>query len=614
MKEEDIHIAQTIDAVAYYLKTADLSHIVFDVETRGLKVGSPLLGISLYDGKNFPLFVCVDGVIPGVPLDELRPLFAKYFPQPDVYGIGHNCKFDAMQFQAHGLEHPPICFDTLVAAHLINSEQRLQLEIRVKEDLDVTKKTFAEITGVKWERINWSDPDLVEKLAVYSCEDAYYTYKLYELYKEDLKKDGLEDLFYRVEIPLINTLVAMALRGVRINKGKLERMGMAIDAEMEELEFDIFDVSGSRFNINSSQQKAVVLYDQLGLPCLKTTPKGGRSTDSQTLEMLAEKGYTIAKMLVGYSELNKLQTGYVRAIPQILYPDGKLRAEFNSSGTATGRFSSSNPNLQNQPNNDKFPVRGAFIPSAGYKFAICDYSQIELRVMAHASKDAKMVEVFLAGGDIHGEVARALGISRKSAKVVNFGILYGMGKRKLAAMLGISEGEAGSIINNYHTVYHGYSYWSKKVEEFAQHNGYVRTMFGRIRRLPDATRGSSDMYFAAMRQGVNTMIQGAAADLIKVAMVRLYERFVEKRIDAHILLQVHDELVTEVAEAKSGRYYYMEEVGDIIREVMETSVKLIVPTPIDLKLVNNWAQMKDDSFLTLDRRMKKIEFPHYLFI
>jgi DNA polymerase-1 len=346
------------------------------------------------------------------------------------------------------------------------------------------------------------------------------------------------------------------------------------------------------FNMNSPKQKAEVLFDKLKLPQTKATKSGGRSTDAAVLEDLAERGYEIAQHMVDYSTLQKLDSGYIKAIPRLINEDGRLRCDFNSGGTKTGRFSSSNPNLQNQPNNDDYPIRASFIPADGYDLAGADYSQIELRMMAHAAQDRKLMDAFWNGEDIHGRVARDLGIPRKGAKVVNFGVLYGMGPDKLARTLGISSKEAASIVTGYESTYRGYARWKENTETFATKHKYVKTIFGRIRRLPDASNPRNrTAYFAALRQGVNTVIQGSSADLMKIAMCKVYNRFKRDNLDAHILLTVHDELLIEASNA------HIVEAYEVLVNEMESAVKLTVPIIAEGKICTNWSQMKDDDYV-----------------
>lgn len=331
----------------------------------------------------------------------------------------------------------------------------------------------------------------------------------------------------------------------------------------------------------------------MGLPVLKATKSGGRSTDSDVMEMLADKGYKIAEYFVKYSEIQKLNSGYIQSIPALVDRHNVLRGDLNSNGTKTGRFSSQNPNLQNQPNNHDFPIRRAFIPRPGMVFLNYDYSQLELRVMAHVSQDKHFLEVFRNGEDPHGDVARRLGIPRRDAKVVNFGVLYGMGSEKLAKTINVSTKEADKIINvDYLRTYAGFAAWKVQTENFVKRHGFVKNIFGRIRRLPNATKGPLERtpkeFYGALRQSINSPIQGSGADMVKLAMIKMATRFKEEGIDAHLVLQVHDEVLVEVSIPDMYR------AQEIVIDSMENAVKLSVPMLVDGKIITNWAEMKDD--------------------
>lgn len=314
---------------------------------------------------------------------------------------------------------------------------------------------------------------------------------MYYHYRPKLDGDAMWVL-ENIEMPLVNILRDMKIRGVLIDVPFLRSLGEVVDVKLAELREAIYAEAGCVFNLQSSPQKQNILYDKMGLPVLKATKSGGRSTDSDVMEMLADKGYKIAEYFVKYSEIQKLNSGYIQSIPALVDRHNVLRGDLNSNGTKTGRFSSQNPNLQNQPNNHDFPIRRAFIPRPGMVFLNYDYSQLELRVMAHVSQDKHFLEVFRNGEDPHGDVARRLGIPRRGAKVVNFGVLYGMGSEKLAKTINVSTKEADKIINvDYLRTYAGFAAWKVQTENFVKRHGFVKNIFGRIRRLPNATKGAS---------------------------------------------------------------------------------------------------------------------------
>ena len=566
--------------------------IVFDEERTGLKISSLLLGMSFYDGVRPPCFVPTNYFFKeGLSLSDIREVADEFFATWQC-GIGHNAKYDWTMLAVDNMPDIQLKWDTQVMIHSYSPDLIKKLETRIKEDLKVDKKDFKEICGKKWENIDWvkdvqSGKVTLPMLAEYACEDTFWTYKIWLFYLPKIQKDpSLLKIHDRIEVPLIPVLRKMWLKGVRINVPFLNSMGEIVDDTLYKIKQNIYDEAGCEFNINSGKQKAEILFDKLRLPVLKMTKAGARSTDTEILEALAAKGHPIAQHMIEYSELQKLNSGYIQGIPLMVDEDGRLRADFNSLGTATGRYSSSNPNLQNQPNNKKFPVRKAFIPDPGNILFGADYSQIELRVMAAASGDPKFMAAFHAGEDIHAKVAKDLGIDRKGAKVINFGVLYGMGEKKLSYTLGISQAEAKSIIRGYETTYKGYAQWKKATEEFATKNGYVKTLFGRVRRLPGSFSTDKALFYGAMRRACNTIIQGSSADIIKLAMIKVYNQFEERGLGEDMLLQVHDELICE------GPMKHAEESLYLLEDSMKNIIQLSVPLEVDGRIVTDWSQMK----------------------
>lgn len=494
--------------------------LTWDWETTGLEYDSIPLGLALHQRGKEPCFCPVDYFFTeAVPIGDIVELCNRYFPRFRM--IGHNTKFDSMINVMQGIkdENCRIFADTLTMVHLYDPALDMQLETRVAEDFGYRKPTFerkceeafpgSKRGQWKWNKINWSvsGNELLPILAAYACEDAYWETKLYHYYRPKLDSDAMWVLD-NIEMPLVNILRDMKIRGVLIDVPFLRSLGEVVDVKLAELREAIYAEAGCVFNLQSSPQKQNILYDKMGLPVLKATKSGGRSTDSDVMEMLADKGYKIAEYFVKYSEIQKLNSGYIQSIPALVDRHNVLRGDLNSNGTKTGRFSSQNPNLQNQPNNHDFPIRRAFIPRPGMVFLNYDYSQLELRVMAHVSQDKHFLEVFRNGEDPHGDVARRLGIPRRGAKVVNFGVLYGMGPDKLAHMINVSTKEADKIINiDYLRTYAGFAAWKVKTENFAKRYGFVKNIFGRIRRLPNATKGPLERtpkeFYGALRQSVN---------------------------------------------------------------------------------------------------------------
>ena len=595
-----VELLESVSEVsAFFSSVEDDSLLIFDWETTGLEYNALPLGLALYTKKRNPVFVPVDIFFEkGIPMTPIRDLCNQHFKRLRM--VGHNTKFDDMICYMQGIRDYEINADTLVMVHLVNPDLEKQLEKRVFLDFGFAKKTFSEICGKKWDKINWASEgdDLLELLAGYAGEDAYWEYRLYEKYSKLMDEDAWR-VHDKIEIPFVRVLRDMKIRGVLIDVDFLNEMGKDVQKKLTTYIDDIYEAAGCVFNINSSKQKQEVFFDRLKMPVISTTKSGGRSTDAATMEELAVRGYPIGTLMVRYSELQKLNSGYIVGIPNLVDSQNVLRGDINSCGTKTGRVSASNPNLQNQPNNYEFPVRKAFIPRPGYAFLNYDYSQLELRVMAHMSKDKHFTACFRNNEDPHGDVATRLHISRKGAKVVNFGVLYGMGPTKLAYTLDISEAEAKKIITvDYMETYDGFARWKAQTERYVVANGYVKNLFGRVRRLPDATRGTGDKkkYYGALRRSVNTIIQGTGADMVKLAMIKAYHQYRRESLDAYLILQVHDEILVEASLSDMHR------AEQILIECMEQVVKLDVPLLVDGKIILDWSEMKDDTAVSLPKR------------
>lgn len=406
----------------YFSKCEEDKLLAFDWETTGLEYDAIPLGLSLHQKGVGACFIPVDFFFSkGVPMNELAEVCNERFPHYKL--IAHNAKYDTMINKMNGIKDEcyKIFADTLVMVHLVNPSLDKQLEKRVAEDFGYVKKTFKEICGKAWNKINWSveGDSLLELLAGYAGEDTYWTTKVFYKYNPLMDEDA-HRIHDRIELPLIPILRDAKIRGVLIDVPLLKEMGEQITAELPKILDEVYDECGCVFNLNSAKQKAAVFFDKMKLPIVSYSKKtGAPSTDAATFEEWDSMGIRVGALMNEYSELNKLYTGYVKAIPNLVDEHSVLRGDLNSCGTKTGRFASTGPNLQNQPNNYHFPIREAFVPRPGYKFVNYDYSQLELRVMAHMSKDERFMDIFLHGRDPHGEVAKACNITRKQAKCVN---------------------------------------------------------------------------------------------------------------------------------------------------------------------------------------------------
>lgn len=553
----------------------------FDCETTSLDTfTAEIVGIS---------FCVKPGEAFYVPLREkqilsiLAPLLAS-----DKLKIGHNLKYDIEVLNSHKIQVTPPHFDTMVAAYLIDpisggyglkktGAQYLGRHEMLKLDELIEKKEG-----------NFSDVPL-ELATEYACTDAEVTFGLYELFREKMKEEGLADLFYKVEMPLLEVLIDLETTGVYVDSSRLNKLAKILKANMSELERHIFAIAGEVFNLNSPKQLSYILFEKLKIPVVKRT-KTGPSTNAEVLEELAEK-FEIAEKLLEYRQLNKLMSTYVEVLPTLANPKtGRIHASFNQTITATGRLSSSNPNMQNIPIRGELgkKVREAFVPQEkGSVILAADYSQIELRILAHLSGDKRLKEAFEKDEDIHQAVAEELGISRSAAKTVNFGVIYGISDFGLAKSLKIKKTEAAKFIDTYFEKYHGVKTFIDKTIKEAKENGYVTTLLGRKRPLPDINSPNYSLRSFAERTAINTPVQGTAADMIKVAMINIKHKFQMTSAAAdkcQMILQVHDELVFELPESE------VKTAQTIIEEEMEKALKLSVPVKVDLMVGKSWGE------------------------
>lgn len=582
-------ILYTKDEISKYLKTCS-EYVYFDTETTGLRIHDLLLCITIYDGVKDPICIPTNYYFKdGLKIEDIREVFSMYWK--DKKGIAHNAKFDLGVFENSKIVNCNVVADTQLMCHIYNPEQLKNLELRVKEDLHVNKKKFEEIIGKKWDKIDWNKEGdtLIKSLAKYACEDVYYGFQLWKLYSKRLEEDNLMKIHDKIEVPLMYVVKDMHQRGITCDVNILTPMGEQLDLALKNLEKDIHEKAGSVFNLNSPKQVGTILFDKLGLPSIKATKTGNRSTDSATLKELADMGYDICKSMVEYSVLDTLNSNFVKSIPKLMDADGRLRCNFKADGTKTGRFSCTEPNLQNQPNNTDFPIRSSYVATEGYDLLVTDFSQIEPRVMTHLSKDPKLIKIYKDRGDIYIGIAEMLGITRSHAKVVQLAISYGLGPDKLANSLGINKREAEGIIDYYYKTYSVLATYKKSIEQDAEKNKCVRTMYGRVRRLPQIQSTDKRLHFGSLRQAFNTHIQGSAADVIKLVMINLHKKWQHK--DAHILLQVHDELVNE------ARSEISEECFQELTYTMENTVKFDIPIIAEGKICKNWAQMKQKDYI-----------------
>jgi DNA polymerase-1 len=524
-------------------------------------------------------------------LERLQPLLAN----PELPKFGQNIKYDLLVLKRQGVKVEGVAFDTMIASYLLDPSVRGHgLDDLAMTHLHHKMISYEDVTGKRGTSQLGFEEVEIEKAAEYSCEDAHATYLLTRILGEKIHEEGFEHLFHDVEIPLIEVLTEMECVGVKIDVDHFHGLSVEFRTELARLEGEIHELAEGPFNINSPQQLGKILFERLKLSSPKKT-KTGYATDVKVLTRLAEE-HPLPRLVLDYRSLSKLLSTYVEALPRLIHPEtGRIHTSFNQAVTATGRLSSSNPNLQNIPirTPDGRRIRQGFIPEEGMQMLSADYSQIELRILAQISGDARLREAFQKEQDIHGHTAGLLfGCKpeeiteemRRKAKVINFGVIYGMGQHALADQLGITRDEARAFIDQYFQTYEGVKIWREACLEQAREKGYVTTLLNRRRYLREIHSENPGFRSLAERTAVNTPIQGTAADMIKVAMIRLFQRLRDQGLQTRMLLQVHDELVFEVPEAE------MEVVKPLIREEMEGVMPLEVPIRVDMESGKNWSE------------------------
>jgi DNA polymerase I len=437
-----------------------------------------------------------------------------------------------------------------------------------------------------------------DKMIEHLCLRLDAVRRLYELLSPRLDQLELRNLYEDIELPLVPVLADMERAGIKVDRRMLQQMSTAMEKQLSELTNRIYQAAGMEFNINSTKQLGEILFEKLNLPTLKKTRKtGGYSTNQAVLEELAQT-YELPKLILEYRQISKLKSTYVDALPVLInHKTGRVHTSFNQTGAATGRLSSSNPNLQNIPIRSELGrlIRGAFVPEQGNLLISADYSQVELRILAHLSQDEGLINAFRSGEDIHDRTAREVfseeelanrAECRRRAKVINFGIVYGLSAFGLSQNLGISREDAQTFIDAYFRRYHGVRNWLDRTIEEARQLGNAKTLFGRIRPIPDINSKDYNLRSFAERIAVNSPIQGTAADIVKISMIRIHRALHQKQLSAKILLQVHDELVLEVPKAE------VETVRVLVQEEMEGAATLLVPLKVDLNVADNWMDMK----------------------
>jgi DNA polymerase-1 len=569
----------------------------FDTETSSIyPMQAELVGISLalkpYHAYYLPLGHAYPGVQQQMTHERALSLLKPIMENPGIKKIGQNVKYDLLVLGHYGISVKGIAFDTMIASYLLNpGKPSHSLDAIALEYLNYKTTTYAEVAGSGKKQISFSAVDIAVATR-YSGEDADITLRLKHTLATQLNEQNLAKLFQEMEMPLMEVLADMERIGVKIDADFLKNMSVRLGNEIAEIERIIYELAGSEFNINSPKQLADVLFVKLQLTPLKKT-KTGFSTNVDVLEELASV-HPLPAEILKYRTLAKLKSTYVDALPEMINPKtGRLHTSLNQTVTATGRLSSSDPNLQNIPIRTGVgrEIRQAFIAEQGSSLLSADYSQIELRILAHMSEDQGLIRTFQTDEDVHTRTASEIfGLvpdeitpeMRRKAKAVNFGIIYGISAFGLAQDIGVSTNEAKRYIDSYLARYPRVREFINRTIESTKTKGYVTTLFGRRRFIPELASSVVAVRNFGERMAVNTPIQGTAADLIKLAMINIHRRLTEKKMRSKMILQVHDELVFEVPDQE------IETMKELAREEMEGVLKLAVPIKVDMGIGKNW--------------------------
>ncbi len=569
------------------------SAFCFDTETTGLQVMSDkLVGLSFAWKAHEAYYIPVNEQNSKNILSYLRPAFEN----ENTLKIGQNCKFDLLLLKRYGIEVNGPLFDTMLAHYLLQPELRHGMDYLAEIYLHYQTIAYDDLVGGKGKNKKSIDQIPIEQVAEYAAEDADITLQLKEILAKELQQAGMEKLFYELEMPLLRTLVNMEMAGVRIDSNALQASSQHLHEQLSAIEQEVYALSGCTFNISSAKQVGEVLFDRLKIvDKAKKTKTGQYITSEEVLEGLRHKHPVVGKIL-DYRGIKKLLSTYIEALPLLVNPTtGKIHTSYNQAVTATGRLSSSNPNLQNIPVRDDMgkEIRKCFIADEGCLFFSADYSQIELRIMAHLSGDSAMIEAFNMDGDIHAATAAKIykvpidqvtADMRRKAKTANFGIIYGISVFGLSERLQIPRSEAKQLIDGYFETYPQIKTYMDNCIEQARQVGYVQTLWGRKRYLPDINSGNSFVRGFAERNAINAPIQGSAADIIKVAMIAIDQAFKKSNLKSQMILQVHDELNFNVYPDE------LEQVKQIVCHEMSNAISLRVPLIADCGVGDNWLQ------------------------
>lgn len=599
------HTVRTTAGLAQLVGSLGQGPLAFDVETTSLDpLQTDLVGLSLAVADGQAWYIPLrhrtpegDLVAEQLPWAEVREALAPVLGDPQVPKYAHHAKFDMLVLAEQGLDVEGVVCDTMIAAHLLG-ERSLGLKRLAFRLLGVQMREIEELLGSGRSQCTM-DQVAIEDVAPYACADADMTYRLRDRLVARLDEQGLRDLFADLEMPLVPVLLSMERAGIGLDVGFLQQMSQELEEELTGLEEEIQQLAGHPFNVRSTQQLSEVLFDELGMPLTATRKlkSGAYSTASDVLEKL-RRLHPIAELVLSYRELAKLKSTYIDALPALVNPHtSRVHTSFNQTATSTGRLSSSDPNLQNIPVRTELGrrIRYAFVPDPGCLLLSADYSQVELRVLAHLTQDPGLLEAFAHQEDVHASTAAALfdlpvdrvtPEQRRVAKTVNFGLIYGMSEYGLAQRLGIDRQEAAHFIETYFARYPNVRDYLEETVNRGREQGYVATVLGRRRYIPQLRSKNRNVRAAAEREAINAPIQGSAADIIKIAMLRLERALQESNLRSRMLLQVHDELVLEVPEGE------VETIVPLVTEMMEEAYRLDAPLRVDVRTGPTWGDLK----------------------
>lgn len=576
-------------------KLKDVRKFSFDTETTSIEpINANLVGMSFSLKEDEAFYV-------PIPEDEqeakkIVEKFREVLENEKSQKIGQNIKYDYIVMRNYGIELKGDFFDTMVAHYLLQPDGHHNMDYLADVYLGHKTISIDTLIGAKGKNQGSMRDVPLPDICEYAAEDADITLRLKNLFEIKLKEEGLEKLFYEIEMPLVRVLAKMEAEGVKIDTATLAESSKILTRRACEIENKIFEYAGETFNVNSPRQVGEILFIKLKIdPKAKPSKQGGYSTSEEVLNKLINR-HPIVALILEYRGLKKLLSTYINTLPELINRrTGKIHTSFNQTVTATGRLSSSNPNLQNIPIRDDNgkEIRRAFIPNDGEIFFSADYSQIELRIMAHLSKDENMVNAFLSGEDIHAATAAKIfkvplgevtSDMRRKAKTANFGIIYGISAFGLSERLNISRSEAKSLIEGYFESFPSVKKYMEKSIEVAREKGYVETITGRRRVLPDINSNNSIVRGYAERNAINAPIQGSAADIIKIAMIRIANRIERENLDAKMIIQVHDELNFSVPENQ------LEQLKNLVTEEMSVAYEMSVPLIADTGSGKNWLE------------------------